>query len=201
LAQLLPLACLIVSCLPAQARAERAALLFVGPELRTRAQERAVRAPLYELALPHGIVSLSRQTSFVARLGAVLPPKGAALAFPASMGLYHAPFESVIRPLWGADFGGYLVQARGAAPEDSPAGPEWCWTVRALAGALVRVGGPLSVLLFLDGMWAQTPQDPRSREVVFSSLGAGLSLHVAFSLPRIRLADMLLHGTDAPEGF
>jgi hypothetical protein len=184
-----------------EARAERAAVLMLGSELRTRAYERTVHTPRYELSIPHGISSASGRTTFAARVGVVVPSEGKSLAFPISMGLRYAPFDSVVRPLLGTDFGGYLTQGRGQAPADVPRGPEWCWSTRALAGLSTTLSRTLSLMVYVDAMWAQTPQDPRSREYVFSSLGLGVELRFSFAPPDLRILDMLIHGTAAPEGY
>jgi hypothetical protein len=193
------LACWLWLCAPA--RADRASLLFLGSEFRLRPSESLVQAPRYELALPHGLASADGRSVFVARVGAVMPDRHGSLAFPITMGMRWMPLDFWLRPLAGADAGGYLVQARGPRSSESPKGPEWCWSLRALAGAGITVTHAITMLLYIDGMWAQTPQDERARSLVYSSLGAGVELRMSFVSPKNRLLDMLLHGNAAPEGY
>ncbi|MES1204572.1 MAG: hypothetical protein ABUS79_01420 [Pseudomonadota bacterium] len=196
---LLAVAAAIVSVAP-EARAEHAARLILGPELRARPRDGAAQEPRYEVSVPHGLVSATGTTAFVFRLGMVLPNANASLAFPITVGLRYAPFETRVRPLLGGDMGGYLVAARGPRQNDSPNGPEMCWTVRALAGVSVHIFPSTALVVYADAAWAQMPRDERSRDYVFSGVGAGVELRVTFSY-RSRLADMILLGTSSPQGL
>jgi hypothetical protein len=179
--------------------AERLEQLFVGPELRVRPSAGIMTEPRYELALPHGLASPHAQ--LVARVGFVLPSQRRALVFPLTLGLRYAPWDTWIRPLLGADLGGYFSQARGPHAQGSPRGLAWTWSTRALTGAHVQIGKLVALRLYVDAAWAQTPGAVRTRDYVYSSLGAGAELLFTWDTPRWRLFDMLVRGTSAPEGW
>lgn len=193
---------LALSCLfhTAVARAQRAQDLFFGPELRVRPRHTLVDEPTYEIALPHGIATKEGTTAFVARVGVVLP-SSSALAFPFTFGFRFVPFAWSVRPLVGAELGGYLAQGRGRRPPDTPSGPQWTWSARALLGAHVSLGHLIALRMYVDAEWAQAPEDGRLHEAVYGGLGAGAELQVTLSPPRFRLSDMFFRGTAAPEGF
>jgi hypothetical protein len=191
-------ACAGISTAPV-ARAEHAATLFAGPELRARASD-AEGHPGYELSLPHGIATEGGRTAFVGRLGLLLPWPRDALVLPVTMGVRKIPFGRAVAPLLGVDLGGYLVRAAGARPADSPGGPQLCWSMRALAGLALALGRSAAFVAYVDATWVQPPRDQRAQALIGSSLGAGVELRVAFT-PHFRLTDMILQGTDAPEGF
>jgi hypothetical protein len=172
--------------------------LFAGPELRVRIDGDG--AARYELSVPHGLAGA--HVGLAARLGFVLPtPAGDSLSFPLTLGLRYAPFDWLLRPLLGGDVGGYFSHARGPSTNDSPRGPEWTWSMRALVGAHVQLTSSIWLRTHADAMWAQTPQDARHRAQVFSGFGVGCELLFAFAPPRWRLFDMLLRGKSAPEGW
>jgi hypothetical protein len=181
------------------ARADRAAGFFVGPELRMRTGARDGR-PGNEVALPHGLISEDGKTAYVGRLGFLWPLPEGALVVPISVGARLAPLHSVVRPVLGVDLGGYLVRMNGARSEDSPAGPQLCWSMRALAGAQVALGRHVAVVGYVDASWVQSPRDTRARSFIGSALGTGIELRVSFT-PHFGLTDMLLQGTNAPKGL
>jgi hypothetical protein len=117
-----------------------------------------------------------------------------------SIGARLAPLHGVVRPLLGADLGGYLVRMNGARSEESPAGPQICWSMRGLGGAQVALGRYVAVLGYVDATWVQSPRDARARSFIGSSIGTGIEVRVSFT-PRFGLADMVLQGTNAPKGF
>jgi hypothetical protein len=181
----------------ALARAERMERLFAGPELRLRLDSEL--GPRYELSLPHGLTGAQLELS--ARLGIVLPARDAPLSFPLTAGLRYLPVSGRYRPLLGVDIGGYFSQGRGPRVNESTVGPEWTWSMRALSGAQLALARGVSLRVFVDAMWAQAPEDARIRAQVFSGLGAGCELQVAFAPPRWHLFEMLLRGKSAPEGW
>lgn len=152
--------------------------------------------------MPHGISSASGNTSFVARLGMVMPVEGAGvLAFPVSMGARFEPLATFLRPVAGVEAGGYLLIPRDGrmAPREE-AGPPWYWSMRALVGTRVSVSRAVALTLYVDAAWIQQPRDELARLQVYSGVGAGAEVSVSF-VPGLRYVDMFLNGRNAPEGF
>lgn len=188
--------CLFALCLSRPANADRAAALFVGPEVRVRGLGNA--SPVYELTVPHGIVSTNGGTAAVGRFGVVVPERETPVLLPISVGMRATPFKSLIRPTVGADIGGYLVLSDNDAK--GPIGPQWCWDMRVLSGIELSINRWTTLLVYADLMWIQKPQDDKAATQLFSGAGIGTELRFSFK-PALQVVDMLLQGTDAPEGF
>jgi hypothetical protein len=190
--------------LPAKARAERFESLVLGPELRVRERDGALTPPRYEVLLPHGLHAAHGEV--VARVGLVLPSaRGASLAFPLTFGVRYLPSNWALRPLLGADLGGYLTVDRSSGQQAAD-GPEhshadWAWSVRALAGAELSFTRHVALRLYGDAQWSAPHAYPQVGELFATGLGLGCELAFTFAWPRLSLLDMLIHGTDAPEGF
>lgn len=181
------------------AQAERFEQLFAGTELRLRERHDGFSPPRSELTLPHGL--RAPHGDLVARIGVVLPTRGAALAFPLSVGLRFMPFSFALRPLLGADLGGYFSQPRGRDTPEHPGGLEWTWSVRALLGVHLALPGNLALQLYLDAAWSEPTQDPRSRGHVEGGYGGGCALTFAFPAPGWRPFPMLMRGEQSPRGW
>lgn len=190
---------LLASCLvlPCGALAEHVDRLFISPELRVRPAPRGhVRN---ELALSHGLASA--HTELTARVGIVLPARDESLAFPFTVGLRTAPFDTRVRPLVGGEVGGYFSAPRGGRRNESPSGAEWTWSMRALAGIHVELARLLALRVYADAQWAQRPRDARLWGHVFSSLGVGCEVLMRLPAPRLRLLEMVVHGKGSPSGW
>lgn len=189
---------------PSLARGERLESLVIGPELRVRQRDDALTPPRYEVLLPHGLHSAHGEV--VVRVGLVLPSKrGASLAFPLTFGVRSLPFDWALRPLLGADLGGYFTVDR-ASDQEGGDGPErshadWTWSARALVGAQLSLTRHVALRLYGDAQWSAPHAYPHIGEQFATGWGLGCELAFTFTGPRLSLLDMLLRGTDAPEGF
>lgn len=189
---------------PATARGERFESLVLGPELRVRARDGALTPPRYEVLLPHGLHAAHGEV--IARMGLVLPSsRGDSLAFPLTVGVRYLPFEGALRPLLGADLGGYFTfdrstdQADQGRAERSHA--DWAWSVRALVGAQLSFTRHVALRLYGDAQWSAPHAYAQVGALFATGLGLGCELAFTFSGPRLALLDMLVHGKDAPEGW
>lgn len=200
-----PLATLLaVLVAPSAAHGERFESLVIGPELRVRERDGALTPPRYELLLPHGLHAAHGEV--VARVGLVLPSeRGASLAFPLTVGVRYLPSDWALRPLFGADLGGYLAFDRSSGQEGAEglenSHADWAWSVRALAGAQLSFTRHIALRVYGDAQWSAPHAYPHIGELFATGLGLGCELAFTFAGPRLSLLDMLLHGTDAPEGF
>lgn len=181
------------------ARAERFRQLIGGPELRVRAPAESGGTPRYELALPHGLRATHGE--LVARLGFVLPAHPGALAFPLTVGLRHLPFDFWLRPLLGADLGGYFAWSKGPRIAGSPSGMMWLWSARVLLGAHVQMAKHVSLRLYADAMVSEVAPALLVRDDTRGGFGGGVELVFNLDPSGLSLLDMVTTGQGAPEGW
>jgi hypothetical protein len=191
------LLCAALGAVPA--RAERFERILGGPELRVRAPAEAGGPLRYELALPHGLSAAHGE--LVARLGFVIPSHDGALAFPLTVGLRYLPFDSWLRPLLGADLGGYFAWSKGPRTTGAPGGVMWLWSARVLLGAELRLGSVASLRLYGDAMVTELSPALWARADTRGGFGGGAELVFRLSPPRWRMVKMVTTGEEAPEGW